>query len=136
MPATFHLSVVAPDKSVVEVEVNSVIAPGELGYIGALAGHSPLITALKPGLLEYVDVTGNRHYVYIGGGFAEIRADKVTVLADEAARAQDIDVAKAEAALEEARKTLRGEGTGVTTEQSTREIERAMNRLRAARTGR
>ncbi len=134
MPAQFHLSVVAPDKSVVEVEVASVIAPGEMGYVGALPGHSPLITALKPGLLEYVDLTGNRHYVYIGGGFAEIRADKVTVLADEAARAQDIDVAKAEAALEEARRALRGETSGTTTTDSTREIERAMNRLRAART--
>ena len=104
MAREFHLSVVAPDRSVVEETVTSVVAPGQEGYFGVMAGHVPLIAALRPGILEYVDMTNNRHYVYTGGGFAEVGTNGVTVLADEAARASDIDVSHAEQMLEDSRK--------------------------------
>lgn len=133
MPAAFHLSVVAPDKSVVETEAISVIAPGSEGYFGVWRGHTPLVAALKPGMVEYQDQTGNRYYIYVGGGFAEVRGDRVTVLADEAARANEIDVSEAEFRLEEARKALRGETSSVTQENAVTEIDRAMSRIRAAR---
>ena len=136
MAKDFHLSVVAPDRSVVEENVASVVAPGIEGYFGVLAGHTPLVAALKPGMVEYSDTSGNRHFIYVGGGFAEIRGDRVTVLADEAARANEIDVAQAEHRLEEARKALRGENSSITSENAVVEIERAMSRIRAARSGR
>src|SRR5579871_1584590 len=96
----FSLTVVAPDRAVVEESVTSVIAPGVEGYFGVLAGHAPIIAALRPGLVEYLDPIGTRHYIYVGGGFAEVGTNGVTVLADEAARAKDIDIAKAEEALD------------------------------------
>ena len=65
--------------------------------------------------------------------FAEVSGDRVNVLADAAERAQDIDVARAERALDNARKALRGELSGVTSEEATAELERAMNRIKAAK---
>ncbi len=133
MAREFHLSVVAPDKSVVEEPATAVVAPGTEGYFGVMAGHVPLIAALRPGLLEYADASGNRRFVYIGGGFAEVTPDRVTVLADEAESATNINVAEAERNLEEARRALRGESSTISSEQAVIEVERAMNRIRAAR---
>ena len=136
MAREFLLSVVAPDKSVVEEPATSLVAPGTEGYFGVWAGHVPLIAALRPGLLEYSDQGGTRHHVYIGGGFAEVTGDRVTILADEAERADKIDLASAEKALEEARKALRGESTAMSADDAVLEVERAMNRIRAARAAR
>lgn len=135
MANEFKLSVVAPDRSVVEEPVSDVILSGSEGYFGVWAGHAPMITALRPGLLEYMDKNNQRHYVAISGGFAEVTGERVTVLADAAERAKDIDVARAERALEQARKALRGEVTGITNEDATAELERAMNRINAAKLG-
>ncbi len=133
MASAFTLSVVAPDRSVVEESVQSVVAPGVEGYFGVLAGHAPLIAALKPGILEYLDASNQRHFVYTGGGFAEVTGERVTILADEAARAADIDVADAERRLESARRSLRGEDSAIDTETAVLELDRAIARLKAAR---
>src|SRR5450755_4714192 len=130
MATQFHLSVVAPDRSVVEESVTSVIAPGVDGYFGVLAGHAPLIAALKPGLLEYLDPTGNRHFVHCGGGFAEVNSTSVTILADEATPAKEIDVSRAEAALEQARRVLRGDSGDVTPGEASTQMELAVQRIK------
>ncbi len=136
MAREFHLSVVAPDRSVVEEPVVSLIAPGSEGYFGVLVGHPPFIAALKPGLLEYADVSNNRHYVYLGGGFIDVREQKVTVLADEAQRAQEIDIQHAERELDSARRALRGESSEMPADIAVEEVEKAMSRIRAARAAR
>ncbi|HTQ09693.1 MAG TPA: ATP synthase F1 subunit epsilon [Fimbriimonadaceae bacterium] len=133
MANDFTLSVVAPDHSVVEEQVVSVVAPGAEGYFGVMAGHVPLIASLKPGILEYLDAHNQRHYIYAGGGFAEVTATRVTILADEAAKAKDIDVAEAERRLDDARNVLRGGLGSVDTEHAVLELDRAIARLRAAR---
>lgn len=133
MPADFSLSVVAPDRSVVEERVTSVTAPGEEGYLGVWAGHEPLIAGIKTGVLEYTDSASNRRFVAIGGGFAEVTPERVTILADSAELATEIDASEAERTLEEARKALRGESSTMSKEEATREIELAMSRIRAAR---
>ena len=133
MATQFLLSVVAPDKLVVEEKVNAIIAPGTEGYFGVWAGHAPIIAALRPGLIEYTDSTTNKHYIYVGGGFAEVKDDKVTILADQAERALDVDLSHAEAQLEEARKALRGEESTIDSDDAVLEVERAMSRIKAAR---
>src|SRR5689334_10468101 len=100
MAKDFTLSVVAPDRSVVEERAASVVAPGTHGYFGVWGGHEPMITSISTGVLEYDEPgTGNRHYVAVGGGFAEITPERVTILADSAERAHDIDISEAERIL-------------------------------------
>lgn len=132
MAKAFQLAVVAPDRSVVDESVVSVIAPGAAGYFGVLSGHVPFVAALRPGLVEYEDEQSQRRFITVSGGFAEVSEDKVTILADAAERAEEIDVARAERALEEAREALAGRESGQTTQEAVSEMERAVNRLRAA----
>lgn len=132
MATDFQLSIVAPDRSVLDEPVQQVIAPGVEGYFGVLAGHMPFIAALKPGIIEYSDGKTGRSHVAIGGGFAEVTPTKVTILADTAERATEIDMARAERALENARKALRGEESPVTREEAVHALDRAMNRIKAA----
>jgi len=132
MAREFTLSVVSPDQSVVEQLVTSVVAPGTEGYFGIQAGHISLVADLKPGLLEY-KANNQTGYIYIGGGFAEVRPDKMTVLADEASLAEELSVEKAEQMLERARKELRSDTGTMTQSDAVQEVERAIQRLRAAR---
>lgn len=134
MASSFQLSIVAPDRTVFEGDVTGVVAPGREGYFGVLAGHEPMIAALRTGILEYEDTYGMRSYVVISGGFAEIGHNGVIVLAEDAEPSAEIDALLAEEQLEEARKALRGEHSSMTSEQATGELERAMVRVRAART--
>jgi F-type H+-transporting ATPase subunit epsilon len=133
MASEFQLAVVAPDRSVLDEPVRSVTIPGMEGYFGVWSGHQPMMAALKAGLLEYVDHGDQKHFVAISGGFAEVTPSRVTILADAAERAKDIDLARAEKALEQARLALRGESSDATREQATAELERAMNRVRVAK---
>jgi F-type H+-transporting ATPase subunit epsilon len=129
----FKLSVVAPDRLVAELDVASLVAPGIAGYFGVWKGHQPMIAALKPGLIEYISTDNQNQYVAIGGGFAEINGESVTILADDAHLATEIDVAKAEGELEEAMKALRGESSTMTTQEATQAVEKAMVRIKAAK---
>lgn len=133
MSAAFSLSVVAPDRKVVETQVVSVIAPGTEGYLGVMAGHIPTIVSLRPGMLEYKDAQTQQHFVAIDGGFMEVTGNSVIVIAEGAYLAKEIDLKEAEAELEEARKALRGESSTMSSEQATEAMERALNRIRAAR---
>ena len=135
MAKAFKLSVVAPDRTVYEGDVESAIVPAELGYMGVMYGHEASIVALKTGVVEFVDAANQRHYVSIGGGFLEVSGGSAIILADTAEKASDIDISRAERALEEARKALRGEDTTTTSAQAMSELERAMNRIKVAKKG-
>lgn len=133
MATEFALSIVGPEGEIVATPVISFIAPGHDGYFGVMAGHEPMVAALRPGLLEYSDPTENRFHIYVSGGFVEISRTGATVLADEARRAQEIDASEAERELNEARMALRGESSAMTSSEAVEEIERATARLKAAR---
>lgn len=117
----------------VETQVFSVTAPGHDGYLGVMAGHEPSLIALRPGLLEFRDTREQRHFVAIGGGFMEVSGKQVIILADDAQLGSEIEVKRAEQMLDRARRTLRGEATGLSQEEATLEIERALVQLKAAR---
>ena len=135
MATEFALSVVAPDKEVVSTTTISLIAPGVDGYFGVMAGHVAVVSALRPGILEYLDASNNRHHVYVGGGFVQVDGTSVTVLADEARIAAELDISEAEKALEQARLELNGDGnSSMTQSEAVLEIERAMARIKAAKT--
>jgi F-type H+-transporting ATPase subunit epsilon len=100
------LLVVTPEKKVVDAEAESVELPGELGYLGILPGHTPLITLLKTGVLSYRDGRGAEAFA-VSSGFAEVAGDRVSVLADLAESASQIDASAAERDRSKAEEALK-----------------------------
>ena len=105
LPTKLLLEIVTPDRSLVREAVDEVVVPGSEGYLGVLPGHTPLLAMLKVGELWF-RIGQEKHYLAIAGGFVEVLPDRVTVLAQIAERAQDIDVARAEAARKRAEERL------------------------------
>jgi F-type H+-transporting ATPase subunit epsilon len=101
------LELATPTRMVVAETVDEVVVPGSEGYFGVLPGHAPLLATLGIGELTYRIGREERH-VAVAGGFAEVRNDKVIVLADTAELPQDIDRARAERARDRAEQRLSG----------------------------
>jgi len=101
------LEIATPMRLVVSEQVDEVVAPGVEGYFGVLPGHAPFLTTLGIGELTY-RVGPAEHHLALVGGFAEVRNDKVIVLADAAERPDEIDRARAERARERAEQRLSG----------------------------
>lgn len=90
MPKLFYVDILAPDKKVYEGEVASLIAPAELGYLGILANHAPIITTLAPGKIMFRDPSGNQTTIYSKGkGFLEVFKNNAILLLDSV-QEQDI----------------------------------------------
>ena len=104
------LEIVTPEKKVVETDADSVTVPTASGEAGILPNHAPLISALKPGILEFTN-RGASERIAIAGGFVEVNHDKVTVLADSAEKADEIDTTAARADLEAAQKAIAAAAT-------------------------
>jgi F-type H+-transporting ATPase subunit epsilon len=94
IPKKIHLSIVTPERSLVSETVDEVVLPGIEGYLGALPGHTPLLTSLKIGEIKY-RLAGAWRYLAVSWGFVEILPDRITVLADVAEKAEEIDVERA-----------------------------------------
>ncbi|HJX31596.1 MAG TPA: F0F1 ATP synthase subunit epsilon [Thermodesulfobacteriota bacterium] len=106
MADAIHLDILTPEKVVFSDSIETVTAPGSLGEFGVLPGHAALITTLETG--EVAIKKDNREYwLAISGGFAEVGNDKVTILAEAAEPAQEIDIKRAEAAKIQAEEKLK-----------------------------
>src|SRR5204862_2246040 len=105
LPTHLQLQIVSADKSLVNETVDEVEIPGADGYFGVLPGHTPLLGALGAGEMWYRRGT-EVHHLMIAFGFAEVQPDAVTILAQIAERADEIDVARAEAAKQRAEERL------------------------------
>jgi F-type H+-transporting ATPase subunit epsilon len=105
LPDTIQLEIVTPERLVVQDAVTEVQIPGKNGYLGILPGHAPLITELSVGELSY-RINGLSHYLAMAWGFAEVLPTRVTILAETAERAEDIDVERARRAKEKAEQML------------------------------
>src|SRR5262245_32149957 len=101
LPTKLTLEIVTPDRALVTEQVDEVELPGAEGYFGVLPGHAPLLASLTVGELWY-RIGQARFYLAVAFGFVEVLPDRVTVLAQIAERAEDIDVARAEAAKKRA----------------------------------
>ena len=106
MANTIQLDVVTPERLVVAKKVEMVVAPGAEGEFGVLAGHIPFLSTLRSGELRYT-AGGQVNYLAVTGGFAEVGPDKVTVLADSAEEAREIDIDRAKRAKDRAEERLR-----------------------------
>jgi F-type H+-transporting ATPase subunit epsilon len=126
-----QLLVVTPERKAVESEADEVELPGSEGYLGILPGHTPLITLLKPGVLSFKRA-GRSQAFAVSSGFAEIAADRVSVLVDSAEAGSEIDAAAAEREKAKAEEELKTAGVD-TLEPIRARIELAQARLTAAR---
>lgn len=129
LPDKILLQVVTPERLVVREEVDYVQLPGSEGYLGVLPGHTPLLTSLKIGEIEY-RLGPSVRYLSVSWGFVEILPDKVTVLAELAERAEEIDVERARRAQERAQASLTPPGDDFDLQQAA--LERALARLQVA----
>ena len=91
--ASFHFDLVSPEKVLFDSQVVQVDVPGSEGYFGVLAGHAPLITTLRPGVLVIYGEGGEQLRVVVNGGFAEVGPSGLTVLADTAVPIDEFDLA-------------------------------------------
>jgi len=120
-----------PTRMLVSVEADEVVAPGEQGYFGVLPGHSAFLTNLKPGEVTYR--TGHdEHHLAVAGGFAEVTAERVMILAENAERPEEIDRARAERARQRAEMRLQGRSPDGLTEEI--DFDRALEALARALT--
>jgi F-type H+-transporting ATPase subunit epsilon len=133
MATTFELEVATPERLLIREPVSDAQIPLSEGMIGVLPDHAPLLGTLGTGQLSYTQADG-RNSMVVSGGFVEIRNNHVRVLADRAERADEIDVARAEAALKRASERLSAPaGAGVDVARAINAARRAEARLAAAR---
>jgi F-type H+-transporting ATPase subunit epsilon len=131
LPTSIALEIVTPDRPLVSQQVDEVELPGADGYFGVLPGHTPLLASLQVGEMWYRSGQ-ERHYLAIAFGFAEVLPDRVTVLAQIAERAQDIDVARAEAAKKRAEERVARPQVDVDFERARVALIKALTRLQVA----
>ena len=131
MAGTIHVDIVSPEGQLFAGEANMVFAPAIEGEIGIAPRHAPLLTTMNPGVVR-VQVEGQEeHTFYVGGGALEVQPHRVSVLADTAARARDLDEAAAQAAKARAEEAVRGRGDKIEIAEAQAELARAMAQLRA-----
>jgi F-type H+-transporting ATPase subunit epsilon len=131
LPETIHLEIVTPEKKLIGLDVDEVILPGKLGYLGVLPGHAPLLSELDVGELMYR--RGNmRHYFLVAWGFAEVLPDRVAVLAEVAERAKDIDRDRADRARDRARERLRDTSGDIDFRRAQASLQKALIRIQVA----
>jgi F-type H+-transporting ATPase subunit epsilon len=131
IPAHLQLQIVSADRSLVNEQVDEVQIPGADGYLGILPGHTPLLTTLEVGTLWYRQGS-EKHYLVIAFGFAEVQPDRVTILAQIAEKADEIDLGRAESAKKRAEERLSKPTTDMDFERARIAMLKALVRLQVA----
>ncbi|HJR59452.1 MAG TPA: F0F1 ATP synthase subunit epsilon [Vicinamibacterales bacterium] len=128
---TIHVDIVSAEGEIFAGEATMVFAPASGGEIGIAPRHAPLLTTMKAGEVRVQDLNGEEHLFWVGGGALEVQPHKVTVLADTAARAKDLDEAAALAAKQRAEEALRDRVGAMEIAEAQAELARAAAQLRA-----
>ena len=129
--AAFVLEIVTPERVVYSGQVTSLQAPGTEGSFGVMAGHMLLLASLDIGVLRFADEGGEGVQMAVSGGFAEVGRERVTVLAETAESAEEIDVQRAESSRQRAEERLANRGDGkVDAARARAAFMRAQNRLK------
>jgi F-type H+-transporting ATPase subunit epsilon len=129
----FTLEIITPERTVLSAQVVSVSAPGIEGGFQVLFEHAPLLSALDTGRVMVQKADGTRDVFATSGGFLEVRDNKVLLLLETAERPQEIDVQRAEAALDRAKERLAHRTPEMDVLRAEAALHRAMNRLRTVR---
>lgn len=129
--ATLRLDIVSAEKEIFSGEVTGVFVTGEMGELGIYPGHSQLLTTLLPGYVRAILSDDSEEVFYISGGMLEVQPYIVSVLADDAKRASDIDEASALAAKEQAEKAIAGKMSAIDLARATMEVAEISAQIRA-----
>jgi F-type H+-transporting ATPase subunit epsilon len=130
--STFPLELVTPERLLFSEEVQTVQAPGIDGSFGVLKGHAAMLTELQIGLIKLTRTNGLDAYIATGGGYMQVGKDKVIILAESAELSDEIDVDRARAAADRARKLLEVPDSEIDAEEIRLELNRALNLIRVA----
>lgn len=125
------INIVSAEAAIFAGTISFLAVTGSQGELGIYPGHTALLTALKPGQIRTITLTGDEEVFYISGGMLEVQPTEVTVLADTAVRAADIDEAAAKAAKAQAEKTLSEQKAGIEYSTALSELAEAAAQLRA-----
>jgi F-type H+-transporting ATPase subunit epsilon len=131
MSTTIRCDIVSAEEEIFHGVVTMVVATGQMGELGIAPRHAPLITRLKPGQVRVILESGEEQFFYVSGGILEVQPQVVTVLADTAIRAKDLDEAAAKAAVEEAERALSNRTETVDVEQMQIQMAQAKAQLEA-----
>ena len=131
LPTKISLEIVTPERSLVTAQVDELQLPGSEGYFGVLPGHAPMLTTLKIGEMWY-RIGQEKFHLAIAFGFAEVLPDRVTVLAQIAERAEEIDIARAEAAKRRAEERHAKPSPDIDMERARVALMKALVRLQVA----
>lgn len=129
MADSLKLDVVTPDRTLLSSEISSLVVPAVDGYLGVLPHHAPMIVGLVPGVVKYKN-GGKPGYLAIAGGFMEVGPAAVTLLADTAERADEIDKERAQAAKDRAEKRLKERPAGIDVVRAELALKRSLARLK------
>lgn len=129
--ATIHVDIVSAEGAIFSGEAAMVFAPAAMGDIGIAPRHAPLLTTLRPGEVRVQLPGGEEQFFFVGGGAIEIQPHLVTVLADTALRAKDIDEAAALQAKQRAEEALKDRGDKIDTAKAQAELASAVAQLKA-----
>lgn len=135
VPNTLSLELVTPDQAIVHEHVDEVELPGSEGYFGVLPGHTPLLALLGVGEMWYRR-GADKFYLSLAGGFAEVLPDRVIVLAHIAERAEDIDLARAEKARQQAEQRLATNAPDLDVQRAHLALLKQLTRIRVAQRAR
>lgn len=132
MANTIHVDVVSAEESIYSGEAEFVVLPGEAGELGIYPRHTPLITRIKPGEVRIKPAGGGEEeLIFVAGGILEVQPAVVTVLADTAIRAHDLDEAKAQEAKKQAEETMRNKTSKLEIAKAQAELAAAVAQLQA-----
>jgi F-type H+-transporting ATPase subunit epsilon len=126
---------VSPEKLLVSQPVDMVVVPGSEGDFGVLPGHAPLISTVRPGVIEIYEGNSVRQRIFVAGGFAEVTAERCTVLAEQAMPVADIDPSRVEQQLRDARDDASGAKSQSERENAERRASVAAAKLEAVKRG-
>jgi F-type H+-transporting ATPase subunit epsilon len=131
MPDSLELEVATPERMLIREQVDEVQVPGKEGFMGILPGHAPLLSQLGIGFLSYT-IGGRKRYLSVHGGYVEVLPDHVRVLAEEAEKAEEIDVERAKRALQRANEQMVNPSLGIDPAVALEAMARAQARIAAA----
>jgi F-type H+-transporting ATPase subunit epsilon len=127
---TVHCDIVSAEKAVFSGLVEQVVANGSLGDLGVQYGHAPLLTALSPGPVRVRKQGGDEEIYYVSGGYLEVQPNIVTILADVAVRADDVDEAAAETARQQAAQVFTNQSSELDYSRAAVQLAEAAAQLR------